>query len=122
VLQRPEEPIAAVHFVDTGCVSMINLPANGDAEVGHVGREGVLGLPLLFGAKTGAAEAVVQAEGTALRMSAEAFREELERGPAFRSLLLRYALAFGEQVAQTAACNGRHVLEQRPARWAADGA
>jgi CRP-like cAMP-binding protein len=118
VLHRPEEPITAVHFVERGYVSMINLLANGDAaEVGHVGSEGMLGLPLLFGVKTGAAEAVVQAQGTALRMSAEAFRDELERGPAFRSLLLRYALAFGEQVAQTAACNGRHVLEQRLARW-----
>ena len=46
-----------------------------------------------------------------------AFREELERTPAFRDLLLRYALVHHGQVARTAACNGRHHTEQRLARW-----
>ena len=36
---------------------------------------------------------------------------------ALHRLLLRYALAFSVQVAQTAACNGRHHIEQRLARW-----
>jgi CRP-like cAMP-binding protein len=118
VLQRPEEPITGVHFPEAGWVSIINLLSDGGAaEVGHAGREGMLGLPLLFGADTTAAEGMVQAPGTALRMSAEAFRDGLERCPAFRALLLRYALAFYEEVAQTAACNGRHVLQQRLARW-----
>ena len=46
-----------------------------------------------------------------------AFREELERTPAFRDLLLRYALVHHGQVARTAACNGRHHTEERLARW-----
>jgi CRP-like cAMP-binding protein len=50
-------------------------------------------------------------------MGAEEFRRALEHCPALSALLLRYALAFNEEVAQTAACNGRHVLEQRLARW-----
>jgi CRP-like cAMP-binding protein len=118
VLQAPQRPITAVHFVEAGWISMVQLFADGGAaEVGHIGREGMLGLPLLFGVDNGTSEGIVQASGTALRMGAEDFRMALERCPAFRALLLRYALAFNEEVAQTAACNGRHVLEQRLARW-----
>jgi CRP-like cAMP-binding protein len=118
VLQRPEQLITAVHFPENGWASMIQLLADGGAaEVGHAGHEGMVGLPLLFGVDTSSVESMVQASGTALRMGAEEFRLALERCPTFRSLLLRYALAFNEEVAQTAACNGRHVLEQRLARW-----
>jgi CRP-like cAMP-binding protein len=118
ILQRPEQPITAVHFPESGWVSLIQLLSDGGAaEVGHAGREGMLGLSLLFGVDTATTEGMVQAPGTALRMSAAAFRDALERCPTFRALLLRYALAFNEEVAQTAACNGRHVLEHRLARW-----
>jgi CRP-like cAMP-binding protein len=118
VLLRPEQVIDAVYFHESGWTSIIQLLSDGGAaEVGHAGREGMVGLPLLFGVNTSAVESMVQAPGTALRMGANEFRMALERCPAFRALLLRYALAFNEEVAQTAACNGRHVLEQRLARW-----
>ena len=82
-----------------------------------IGREGMVGLPVLLGAEHDDIEAVVQCPGTALRMDAEAFLEELSRTPALRSLLLRYALVHHGQVARTAACNGRHHVDQRLARW-----
>jgi CRP-like cAMP-binding protein len=91
---------------------------SGDAaEVGLTGYEGMIGLPVLLGADHDDIEAMVQAPGTALRMDAQAFREALERIPAFRTLLLRYALVQHGQVARTAACNGRHQIDQRLARW-----
>jgi Crp-like helix-turn-helix domain len=100
-LHAPGEPIAAVHFPETGCVSMLAALEDGnDAEVGVIGSEGM-----------------VQCPGTALRMDTAAFRAELERTPALRTLLLRYALAHHGQVARTAACNGRQHTEQRLARW-----
>jgi CRP-like cAMP-binding protein len=37
--------------------------------------------------------------------------------PSLRTVLHRYALAHFEQVARSAACNGRHNIEQRLARW-----
>ena len=118
ILQVPEEPIDAVYFPESGWISMLALLADGGAaEIGIIGREGMVGLPLLYGAETSSVEAMVQGPGTALRLSAAAFREALERLPTLRPLLLRYALAFHEQVAQTSACNGRHSLEQRLARW-----
>lgn len=117
-LHAAGEPIAAVYFPETGWVSMVAPLEDGDAaEVGLVGREGMVGLPVLLGADNYDIEALVQCSGTALRMDAAAFREELERAPAFRDLLLRYALVHHGQVARTAACNGRHHTEQRLARW-----
>ena len=64
---------------------------------------------------------MVQASGTMLRLGASAFRQALEESPALRTLLLRYVLAFQQQVTETAACNGHHALDQR-LTLAADGA
>jgi CRP-like cAMP-binding protein len=118
VLHVPGKPIEAVYFPETGYVSMLAYMEDGDAaEVGLAGYEGMVGLPVLLGADHDDIEALVQSPGTALRMDAQAFREELERMPAFRTLLLRYALVHHGQVARTAACNGRHHVDQRLARW-----
>jgi CRP-like cAMP-binding protein len=118
VLHAPGEPIAWVYFPEDGYASVIAYLEDGDAaEVGLVGREGVVGLPVLLGADHDDLEAMVQCPGTALRMGAAALREEMDRTPAFRALLLRYALVHHGQVARTAACNGRHHTDQRLARW-----
>ena len=87
------------------------------AEVGIIGREGMLGMSLLSGVDTSFVEAMVQMPGTALRMGMTEFRRELETNAPFRAVLLRYNEALQAQVMQTAACNGRHELEQRLARW-----
>jgi CRP-like cAMP-binding protein len=118
VLHAPGEPIGAVHFPETGWVSVLATLEGGDAaEVGVIGREGMVGLPLFHGADRSPFEAMVQSEGTALRLEARAFQDELGRSSALRDLVLRYALAFNVLVAWTAACNGRHQIEQRLARW-----
>jgi CRP-like cAMP-binding protein len=118
ILHEPGKPITTIYFPETGWVSMLAYLEDGDAaEVGLVGREGMVGLPVLLGADHDDIEAMVQAPGTALRMDAQAFREELERLPALHSLLLRYSLFQHGQVARTAACNGRHHIDQRLARW-----
>jgi CRP-like cAMP-binding protein len=118
ILPARNVPLSEVHFPEVGWLSMVAvLPDGGTAEVAQCGRDGMLGLPLLFGREAGSLTGLVQAAGTALRMDAAAFLEALDWSPAFKALLLRYALAFQEEVAQTAACNGRHVLEQRLARW-----
>src|SRR4051794_32999315 len=62
-------------------------------------------------------EAMVQIPGSALRMQASAFREEVTRRSTLFSLLLRYVQALHIQVSLSAACNGRHTLPERLARW-----
>jgi CRP-like cAMP-binding protein len=118
ILIRPETQIEAVYFVESGWVSLVAALDNGtQAEVGLIGREGMVGLPLITGIDTAFVEAFVQGDGSALRMDAAAFRHALKEEPALQHLLFRYLEAMNSQTTQTAACNGRHDLEQRLARW-----
>lgn len=118
VLQLPEKPMPAAYFVETGMVSMIATLEDGDgAEVGVIGYDGLVGLPLLLDDDHDDLEAFVQGSGSGFRISAEAFQEVLDRLPSLRRLLHRYALVHHGQVARTAACNGRHQTDQRLARW-----
>ena len=118
VLIAANAPIGALHFVEAGVVSMLTTMDDGArVEVGLIGPEGVIGLPLLLGAETSTTEAMVQVQGDALRLPAAALRQSLTDIPTLSALLLRYVDAFTAQVAQTAACNARHQIEQRLARW-----
>ena len=81
-----------------------------------VGYDGMVGLPLLHGAGTSHLETLTQIDGVALRLQEAAFRAAAA-GPAFQSILLRYTDAYLTQVSQSGACNGRHSIEQRLARW-----
>jgi CRP-like cAMP-binding protein len=114
----PQERIEAVYFIESGWVSMVaHLDEGTQAEVGLVGFEGMIGLPLVVGVDTAFTDTYMQASGTGLQMEATAFQRELEDNPALLKLLLRYSEAMHAQAMQTAACNGRHNLEQRLARW-----
>jgi CRP-like cAMP-binding protein len=117
-LLAPDRTIEAVYFVESGWVSLVaSLEDGAQAEVGLTGREGMVGLPLIVGIDTPFVEAFVQADGSALTMEAGAFRNAMQEEPELRNLLFRYLEAMHSQTTQTAACNGRHDLEQRLARW-----
>jgi CRP-like cAMP-binding protein len=117
-LYASESAVEAVLFPESGMVSLLATLDDGEQiEVGISGREGLVGLPLVLGDDRSLVEARVQLGGTALRIGAAAFRDEMERSPALRRLLLRYAHAFHVQVTLTAACNARHAIENRLARW-----
>ena len=118
VLIAPEQDVKSVHFVEAGIVSMISTLEDGARiEVGMVGFEGMIGLPVLLGSGTSPWEAMVQVDGRAWRMSAAALRSALTELPSLMKVLLRYLDAVQSQIAQSAACNGRHPIEQRLARW-----
>jgi CRP-like cAMP-binding protein len=118
VLHRAHSVIGAVYFLTGGIVSLVaRLERGGSIEVGIIGPEGMVGLPLVLGVGRSPHEALVQVPGSSLRIGADAFRRLVEGCPVLNRLLLRYAYALHAQVAQTAACNGRHLLEKRLARW-----
>jgi CRP-like cAMP-binding protein len=118
VLHEPERTIEAAYFPEAGMVSMLAPLDDGQLmEVGLVGSEGVVGLPVALGADSASTEALVQAPGAAWRVTAAELGRACGRGAALTRVLLRYAQAFHAQVAQTAACNGRHPVEERFARW-----
>jgi CRP-like cAMP-binding protein len=117
-LYNASEPIEFVHFIESGVGSLVLTLANGQAaEVGTIGNEGIVGLPVLLGDETGPTSVYVQVPGTGQRMRAEIFRRELERSAPMRATMLRYAHAFFNQVALSAACASLHSLEQRCCRW-----
>jgi len=110
--------IERVYFPTSGMISLVaNLADGMQTEVGIVGREGMLGSSLLSGIDTSFVESMVQMSGAGLRMKALDFHQEIEANQAFRRVMLRYSEALQTQIMQTAACNGRHGLEQRLARW-----
>ena len=117
-IHATDGPVDAVFFVETGMVSLLVTLQDGDqVEAGLAGPEGLVGLPLVYGNSHALTDARVQMEGTALRVGAAAFRAEMDRSATLRAGLLRYALAFHAQVTLSAACNARHAIENRLARW-----
>lgn len=118
VMQRIDEPLGHVWFPLNGVCSMISAMEDGSTvEVATVGREGLVGLPLLLGSARSLHDIFVQVEGNALQMPADVFRAQLDRLPGLRTLALRYALALVGQISQGSACNRLHPLEARCARW-----
>ena len=118
VLYEARSPIYHAYFPGRGVVSALNVMEDGRAiEVATVGNEGMVGLPLLVGARTTTDRVIVQVPGQALRMGADVLREEVSRDSALRRLLILYHTAFLAQVSQTVACNGLHSLYQRCCRW-----
>jgi CRP-like cAMP-binding protein len=117
-LYRAREPIRFVYFIETGVGSLVNTMANGEAaEVGTIGNEGVVGLPLLLAGDRAPTSVYVQVPGAGLRMTSAQFTRELARSASMRTVMLRYAHALFNQVAQSAACNHFHSLQQRCCRW-----
>ncbi len=117
-LYRANKPIEFVYFIETGVGSLVNTMRNGDAaEVGTIGNEGVVGLPVVFGDNRAPTNVYVQVPGAGLRMKATLFQKELRQSGSLRTVMLHYAHAFFNQVAQSAACNHFHSLEQRCCRW-----
>ena len=86
-------------------------------EVGVVGSEGMVGVSLLSGDDISPHQAIVQLADGAMRMRTRAFQNAIKEDAAFTNLLLRYQQALFTQVAQTAACNRVHPVEERLARW-----
>jgi CRP-like cAMP-binding protein len=117
-LYRAYKPIGFVYFIETGVGSLVNTMANGEAaEVGTIGNEGMVGLPLVWGDDRTPTCVYVQVPGVGLRMKATLFTRELALSASMRSVMLRYGHAFFNQVAQSAACNHFHSIQQRCCRW-----
>jgi CRP-like cAMP-binding protein len=117
-LCEADKPIAYVYFPTSGVVSMVNTMADGSAaEVGTIGNEGLVGLPIILGNDSGPTNVYVQVPGAGLRLRSELIKDALERSSTLRRVMLRYADAIFNQVAQMAACNHFHSIEQRCCRW-----
>ncbi|MEJ7812389.1 MAG: Crp/Fnr family transcriptional regulator [Gemmatimonadaceae bacterium] len=111
-------PIVHVYFPQAGMISMISEMKDGAAvEVGTVGNEGMAGLPIFLGAETMPTRAFTQIPGEATRISAAIFALAADEMPSLQRVMRRYTQALLNQIAQSAACNRMHTIEERCARW-----
>jgi len=118
ILHEPGEKIAFTYFLNHGMTSLVALSGDGrSVEVGIVGKEGMVGMSLTVGLLRGTFRAIMQMSGSGLRIRSEIFQEVLLCSSTLRSELGRFALMQGMQVAQLAACNRLHEVEQRLIRW-----
>jgi CRP-like cAMP-binding protein len=118
VLYQPGGMITHVYFPVDSLISLLTaVDRRRTLEVGMVGNEGMAGMPFILGMGVSGVRAIVQGEGTALRMAAVPFRTEFARNLALQQALFRYTYALMAQISQTAACNRFHSTDQRLARW-----
>ena len=118
VLYEPGAQIKHAYFPVNSLVSLLTTVGDHQAlEVGLVGHEGMVGVALALGIDVSPARALVQATGIAMRMEAVRFREEFLQSISLQEALHRYAYALMVQIAQNAACNRFHSVEERLARW-----
>jgi CRP-like cAMP-binding protein len=118
VLYEPHARIRHVYFPNDCFISMLTtVDADRAAEVGLVGSEGMIGVPVVLGAAVSPFRAVVQGGGTAMRMKIVDFRRDFSTSAALRRQLFLFTHLLMIQIAQTAACNRFHVVTQRMARW-----
>jgi CRP-like cAMP-binding protein len=119
MLYKPGEALRHVYFPGGGFCSVVTVLQDGSmVEVATIGREGMLGVAAVMDGGPAASAAMVQAEAdTCYRMTADAFRREMERRGPFYKLLTHYSQALIGVVMQSTACNAVHSVEQRLARW-----
>jgi CRP-like cAMP-binding protein len=118
ILHEPAERIDFAYFLNQGMTSLVALSGDGrSVEVGIVGREGMVGMSIAVGLLRGTFRAIMQMSGCGLRIKSEILQQVLLCASTLQSELSRFALMHGMQVAQLAACNRLHDIEQRLARW-----
>jgi CRP-like cAMP-binding protein len=118
VLHQAGAKLEFVYFPNRGLISLVVVMKDGKtAEAGIVGNEGFTGTLAVVGLGRSTLQAVVQITGDGFRVEVGALQDILESTPHLQMILSRYTAIRGMQVAQTAACNRLHDIEQRLARW-----
>jgi CRP-like cAMP-binding protein len=117
-LHEPTQKIEFVYFPNRGMVSQVIVTKDGrTVEVGVVGNEGYAGAELAAGLSRSSVREIIQIAGDGFRMVGNALELILQSAPKLQVILNRHTGLQGMQVAQTAACNRLHDIQQRLSRW-----
>ena len=118
VLHEAGETIRSVYFLNDGLGSVLTVLPNGETvEVGLIGNEGFVGVPVIFGFTTSPLRIMIQSDATAYRVDVQSLRKILLECPVFEKQLQRFTMMLGMQSTQLAACNRLHDVSERLARW-----
>lgn len=116
-LETPDKPIDRVFFMETGIAAVVSTSGKRRIGVGLIGCEGASGIGAMLGDTRSPHATFMLTGGTALCLSTDELRKAMEHSPFLRDILLRYVLAFHNQVAHTALSNAMCTIPQRVARW-----
>jgi CRP-like cAMP-binding protein len=112
------DTLQSAYFCNTGLISILSVFSDGKSvEVGLIGREGFLGLPLVAGFRSASTRAMAQIEGTAFRIGADSLQTILAQCPQLERSLQQFSQVMAMQATQIAACNRLHEVEERLGRW-----
>ncbi len=118
VLYESGDTLRHVYFPTDAIVSLLYVMENGaSAEISVVGNEGLVGIALLMGGDSTTSRAIVQSGGFAYRLPSQRIKDEFARHGDMLRLALRYTQCLITQMAQTAACNRHHSIDQQLCRW-----
>jgi CRP-like cAMP-binding protein len=117
-LHEPHSTLKFVHFLNDGLISLVvELKEGKSVEAGLIGNEGAAGMPAVLGLSRSPLREIVQIAGSGFRVRVGTLKGILRSTPQLQVILSRFAVGLAMQVAQTAACNRLHNVEQRLARW-----
>jgi CRP-like cAMP-binding protein len=117
-LHQPHRTVQFAHFPNEGLISLVvELKDGKTVEAGLLGNDGASGMPAVLGLRRSPLREIVQIAGKGFRVKVDTLREILPSAPGLQAILSRYAAGLAMQVAQTAACNRLHKIEERLARW-----
>ena len=118
IIYHAGENYEYAYFPSYSIISSVAIMEDGSTtEIGIMGNEGMLGLPIILDTGYTNSTAIVQVGDSGYRIAAKRLQEEMNRHGALKRLLMRYVQARIIQLSQTAACNCYHTIEQRFARW-----
>src|SRR5215211_4684810 len=117
VLIEPNRPIEHVYFHERGYTSITTNGHGSKIEVGLIGREGMVGVPVALGVRTTPLQFFIQLAGDGLRMTCQGLEEVIDERPSLHRVHLRYAQVMSVQTSGTAFANAEHTVETRLARW-----
>jgi CRP-like cAMP-binding protein len=117
-LHQPHRTVRFAHFPNEGLISLVvELKDGKSVEAGLLGKDGASGMPAVLGLSRSPLREIVQIAGSGFRVRIGTLREIVQTAPQIQVILGRYAAGLAMQVAQTAACNRLHKIEERLARW-----
>lgn len=118
VLYESGDTLRHVYFPTNSIVSLLSVMESGAcAEIAVVGNEGLVGVDVFMGGESTSSRAVVQSAGHAFQLPGPRLKDEFNRHGEMLLLMLRYTQALITQMAQTAACNRHHSIDQQLCRW-----
>src|SRR5262249_35840286 len=117
-LQMANRTMKTIHFPESGMISVVAITGGGrhQTQIGLIGREGMTGMPVVFGSKRSPFDIEVEIEGQGQSIAAEKLIDLMGQSPSIRAAVFKYLYTLWLQFAHTAAANAYGTVEQRLAR------